>query len=538
VQIETDRRVEEQVMVTVRSPFASYGIAVLALIAVVALRWLLDPLLGDTLPLVTLYGAVAAAVWAGGFRPAVLVVVLGYVACAYLFIDPRGTFGFNDARNLVGLVAYLITCAIIIGLGEAMRFAQRRAEVRRDTLRVTLASMGDAVIATDNAGSVTFMNGVAESLTGWTQGEATGKSLDDVFRIVNEQTRKSVESPVMRSLREGVIVGLANHTVLIRKSGAELPIDDSAAPIQDGQGNVVGCVLIFRDITERRRLEKQLAERLAASQFLASIVGSSEDAIVSKSVNGIIQSWNVAAERLFGYTAEQAIGQHISLIIPADRADEEEEILGRIRAGERVDHFETVRKRSDGSSIHISLTVSPIKDESGRVIGASKIARDITDREQAQASIKALNAELASDLASMTWMHEISTRMVQAGDFSHLLDEILNAAIGITGADMGNIQLLEGENLKIVSQRGFEAPFLEFFNVVHEGQSVCGAALQRRERVIVDDVTSTPIFAGTPALDVLLAAGGARRSVHAAGQPLGSGAGDVLDALPCPAPSH
>src|SRR5262249_42962669 len=196
----------------------------------------------------------------------------------------------------------------------------------------------------------------------------------------------------------------------------------------------------------------------------------------------------------------------------------------RIRAGERVDHFETVRKRSDGSSIHISLTVSPIKDESGRVIGASKIARDITDREQAQASIKALNAELASDLESMTRMHEISTRMVQAGDFSHLLDEILNEAIGITGADMGNIQLLEGENLKIVSQRGFEAPFLDFFNSVQKGQAACGPALRNCVQVIVEDVAGSPIFAGTAALDVLQAAG--VRAVQSA--PLVSRSGRVL----------
>src|SRR5215813_50083 len=133
----------------VRSSAAAYGIAVAALAAAVFLRWLLDPVLGDTLPLVTLYGAVAVAVWVGGYRPAMLVVALGYVACAYLFIEPRGSLGLVEGRNLVGLAAYLTTCLIIIGLGEAMRVAQRRAEVRRDTLRVTLASMGDAVITTD-----------------------------------------------------------------------------------------------------------------------------------------------------------------------------------------------------------------------------------------------------------------------------------------------------------------------------------------------------------------------------------------------------
>src|SRR5262245_60560557 len=128
--------------------------------------------MGDTLPLVTLFGAVAAAVWLGGYRPALLVAAVGYLACAYLFIEPRGDFGLGEARNLVGLVAYLVTCSIIIAFGEAMRVAQRRAEVRREFLRVTISSVGDAVITTDADGRVATVNPVAESLTGWTDQDA------------------------------------------------------------------------------------------------------------------------------------------------------------------------------------------------------------------------------------------------------------------------------------------------------------------------------------------------------------------------------
>src|SRR5262249_22568113 len=161
-------------------------------------------------------------------------------------------------------------------------------------------------------------------------------------------------------------------TVLISRDGIERPIDDSAAPIKDEQGNLLGVVLVFHDITERRRLEKQNAERLADARFLASIVESSEDAIVSKNLDGVIQSWNAAAERTFGHTANEVIGKHISTIIPPDRIDEEDQIVARWRAGERVEHFDTVRLHRDGRLIHVSLTVSPIKDETGRVIGASK----------------------------------------------------------------------------------------------------------------------------------------------------------------------
>jgi PAS domain S-box-containing protein len=366
----------------VRTPF-DYAIALTALAAAVALRALLDPLMGDSLPLVTLFGAVAAAVSVGGYRPAILVTILGYLACHYLFIEPRGTFSF-DTTSVVGLIAYLFTCSLIIGIGEAMRRTRARATARGELLRVTLGSIGDAVITTDTDGRITYMNEVAQALTGWTHDQAIGQPLEGVFRIINERTRDTVESPATRALREGVVVGLANHTLLVGRDGVERPIDDSAAPIKDEAGSVSGCVLIFRDVSERRRWEQDETNRLISARTLASIVESSDDAIISKSLEGVIQSWNAAAERLFGYTAADAIGRHISLVIPEDRLAEEDHIIASLKAGRRVDHFETERVRRDGRRIQVSLTVSPIRDDSGTVVGASKIVRDVTQRKLAE----------------------------------------------------------------------------------------------------------------------------------------------------------
>ena len=359
-----------------------YALALLALALAVALRSGLDPILGNNLPFVTMFGAVAAAVWTGGFLPAILVTILGYVAINPLFMEPRGVFALASEERLVGMIAYLFTSSLIIVFGEAARRAQARSNQRREVLRVTLQSIGDAVITTDTAGRVASMNAVAESLTGWTIAEAAGQPLDRVFHIINEATRQPTENPAIRSLREGVVVGLANHTLLIRKDGTECPIDDSAAPIRSDGGHIAGCVLIFRDVTAQRRLEHDLAQQLLGARVLASIVESSDDAIVSKSLDGIIQSWNRGAERLFGYRADEAIGRHISLVIPPDRIQEEDEIIASLGAGRRIEHFETERVRSDGTRVLVSLTISPLQAESGAVIGASKIVRDITDRKR------------------------------------------------------------------------------------------------------------------------------------------------------------
>ena len=372
----------------------TYLFAIAATAAAVLVRSLLDPILGDSLPLVTLYGALAITVVLCGVGPAVLAAVTGYVACSYLFIEPRGTLRFDTTADVVGVLAYLFTCALVIASGEAARRARARVSDQREVLRVTLGSIGDAVITTDTRGTITYLNPVAEQTTGWSQ-EAVGQPLDRVFRIVNEDTRKPVDNPAIKALRDGTVVGLANHTLLIRKDGTELAIDDSAAPIADESGSISGCVLIFRDVSERRRLERDAAGRLTAANLLASIVESSDDAIVRKSLNGTIESWNAGAERLFGYSADEVIGRHISLFIPPERLAEEDRIIAALTAGQRIEHFETERLRKTGERVTVSLTISPVRDATGTIVAASKIARDITARKQLEDHLRRMAIELA-----------------------------------------------------------------------------------------------------------------------------------------------
>eukprot|EP00456_Euglypha_rotunda_P014701 TRINITY_DN1465_c0_g1_i1.p1 TRINITY_DN1465_c0_g1~~TRINITY_DN1465_c0_g1_i1.p1 ORF type:complete len:1265 (-),score=298.77 TRINITY_DN1465_c0_g1_i1:3677-7471(-) len=287
------------------------------------------------------------------------------------------------------------------GSDSNLRSLYDEAQHQSEWLRIALSSIGDGVISTDHKGCVTFMNKIAEDLTGWTKPEAVGQPLSDVFRIINEQTRKTVANPALRALQEGTIFGLANHTILIARDGTERPIDDSAAPMRGEDGEIFGSILVFRDVTERKQIEQAQAR-------LASIVSSSDDAIISKTLNGVIQTWNPGAERLFGYTAEEAIGQPMTLIIPPERHHEEQAILARLIKGERIDHFETVRVAKDGRRLDISLSISPLRGFDGNIIGASKVARDITGQKstaiEQQRLAETLGLALSSaDLGTWDW---------------------------------------------------------------------------------------------------------------------------------------
>jgi PAS domain S-box-containing protein len=272
--------------------------------------------------------------------------------------------------------------------------ARREERRQREQLHVTLASIGDAVIVTDAAGVITFLNPVAESLTGWRLDEAVGQPLERVFRIINEHTRKTVENPVTKVIQSGAIVGLANHTLLISKGGEELLIDDTAAPIRNEDGTISGVVLVFRDASQFRKAAEVRSR-------LAGIVESADDAIISMNLDGLIQTWNRAAERLYGYNAAEMVGNSLAILVTPDHPDELPSLMERLKHGERIEHYETVRVRKDGTQFDVALTISPIKNEHGEVVGASKIARDITARKRSEAALRFL-ASASKALAELT----------------------------------------------------------------------------------------------------------------------------------------
>jgi PAS domain S-box-containing protein len=231
-----------------------YGVAVVA--SVLAMAGLTIPVLGKGLGNF-LYLAVLVSVWFGGLGPGLFATGLLVVFALAAVI---GNNGFLSLDQAIGIFSFAGGGIVVTLLVETLHSLRRRAEASRRWLEAVLTSIGDAVIATDGRGHVTFTNPVARSLTGWEDAEAVGKNLEDIFQIVSETTREPIENPVARVLREGMVIGLGNHTTLIARDGSECPIDDSAAPIRIGHEPISGVVLVFRDVTERRRAEAAARE--------------------------------------------------------------------------------------------------------------------------------------------------------------------------------------------------------------------------------------------------------------------------------------
>lgn len=408
----------------------------------------------------------------------------GVVAAYSVRGIPHGLSEDAASRSVI-----LLLNRLHAGASDPARAEGREGSARgeNNVLDVTLASIGDGVIVTDASGRVTFLNPVAEQLTGWSLAEAKNAPFAEVFRIENEYTGAEVEHPVAKVIESGGIVGLAKHTALISRDGRRIPIDDSGAPIRCKDA-LVGTVVVFRDVTEIRRAERERAR-------LAAIVEGSDDAIASKTLDGIVTSWNPAAARLLGYQPEEIIGKSITITVPPERQTEEDTILDRLRRGERVDHLETVRVAKDGTRLDVSLTVSPIRDPSGAIVGASKILRDITARKRS-------DKRLREEIQIRELLGDAARTVVSAQlDLERVVQGITDVAREITGAAFCaffyNVMDERGESYRLYTISG--AP-LEAFSRFPQPRNtaVFGPTFRGEASVRSADITADPRYGHNP----------------------------------------
>jgi PAS domain S-box-containing protein len=276
----------------------------------------------------------------------------------------------------------------IIGASKVARdiSGARDAERTKALLAAVVQSSDDAIVSKDLNSIVMSWNPAAERMFGWTAEEMIGRS---ILTLIPDEL-KHEEDTILSNIRAGRRME-HYETVRVAKNGRRLHVSLTVSPVRDSTGRIVGASKIARDVTEQREADR-------ARGVLAAIVASSDDAIVSKNLDGIVTSWNGGAQRLFGWSAEEMIGQSILRVIPPELRHEEDHILASIRAGRRLEHFDTVRLAKDGRRVEVSLTISPVLDGAGRVVGASKIARDVTEQREAQRRKDEFLAILAHEL--------------------------------------------------------------------------------------------------------------------------------------------
>ncbi len=307
-------------------------------------------------------------------------VFIPYADCRF---DPNQNF---DALALAVAIITSIILGIALSIGVYKRsqteFRLQNSEAR---LRLMIDSALDGVISMDEQGRVIEWNKKAEAIFKWSSQEAIGQQLSEM--IIPPAYREAHKQGMKRFLKEGVgpILDKLIEIPAINRHGIEFPVELRVT--SQRMKDVYIFIAFVRDVTGRKRDE-------AAQALLAAIVKSSDDAIISKNLDGIILSWNAAAEKLFGYIAAEAVGQHISFIIPPERMVEEQKIIAQIRVGIATEHIETVRLTKSGHLIDISATISPIYDPTGKIIGASKVARDITERKKTELALQNYTKEL------------------------------------------------------------------------------------------------------------------------------------------------
>jgi PAS domain S-box-containing protein len=490
----------------------SYGGAVGFTALAVLLRLVLDPWLGSHLPLATLYGTVALAVWLGGYRPAIVAVVLGYLACDWLFIEPRGALGFSSTRNLIGLFAYLVSCSIIIGLGQVMHIAHRRIEARQRELEQAEARLRESEARerritdlipfgawmTDTSGNATYLSHLFL--------EMVGQTLEEHQRSWTERIHPDDAAATLQTWQECVArCGEWHHEFRIRdKDGRYRTILAQGLPVREGNGRVTGYAGLNYDLTDRKRAEEAVRQTMEQLQIITDGMA----AAVTRCSRDLKYAWvSKPYAEWISRPADEIVGRPIVDVLGTAafyqlRPHFEEVLAGRVVRYEGQIPYPGIGNR------WISAVYTPTLGADGVPDGWVAVVNDLTERKQMEEALRTSESRLTAELEAVSRLHALSTRLLAMVDLPKALDDLLENAILTCKADFGNLQLYNSrtEALEIVAQRGFGQDFLAHFGTVRvDDGSACARAMETGGRLIIEDVSGDTAFA--PHRQIAAAAG-------------------------------
>jgi PAS domain S-box-containing protein len=322
-----------------------------------------------------------------------------------------------ESKEILNTISH---CLNQLNLEREVAEKTKELTIEKERLLVTLCSIGDGVIATDIEGKIVLINKVAEGLTGWTQEEAVGKPHYEVFQIINEKTRKVPEDPISRVIRNGLIVGLANHTVLVSRDGTERVIADSGSPIRDKDGNVIGVVLVFRDVTERRKAEEELRK---SEEKYRTLFEESKDVVFISMPEGKLLDINPAGVKLLGYSSKDEL---LNVDIVRDlyfNPQDREKYQQALKQHGFVKDYELILKKKDGERVIVLSTTTAVRDEKGNIVSYRGIMRDVT--EQRRLEVQLLQAQKMEAVGTLTGgiAHEFNNMLTTIIGYGKLLYE-------------------------------------------------------------------------------------------------------------------
>ena len=392
---------------------AQYAFGCFLFVCALALRFVLFPH-STGYAFFTFYPAIALTSLFGGFGPGILVIVLGDIVSDYVLIGPA--IGFKlSYEAVVSLTVYTLSGILLCLIVQR----NREQEARQSFLGSVVESSEDAIVTKTLQGVITSWNSGAESVFGFSAAEVMGKP----WLKLHMPDRVSEDEKLLARIGRGERV-IRYQTTRLRKDGQIVDLQVTLSPILGRLGHILGASMIAHDITAQKKAEEDLQEsnlkltmalaELAGNlleidkmegknALLAAIVSSSNDAIISKSLNGFITSWNAEAERLFGYSAAEALGKSITMLIPPERSGEEARFQASISRGKSILHYETERLRKDGSLITIAVSLAPIRDRNGRIVGVSKIAHDISGSKETERRLAGVQARYQGLLEGAPW---------------------------------------------------------------------------------------------------------------------------------------